>query len=560
MTDSPTIDARYAPRFAPHQWSDRDRRVLSPFATNADGLVSVLRNLPPEIVGALCSRASRAEGSLLEVLLREYIDPILEGDDRRLAAELETTVDFLRERGFGKILNNHRAQRFYAKWLSQYGDDSIAQMTGTHVVVWGISQVALKFVEDQRIGLEPIEKSTRYVNFGNKVGGRYLYYVPEPDLESTGMLEDYLETMDHLFDTYVALLDPLQDWLGKNFEETPSILEKKAFDTLRGLLPMATLGQVALRGNAQSFEYLLNRTARHGLGEVRWFSETLRKELDQEIPSLLLRLSDPRSADYQDYLSGRRGRVRQAPGLDPSVPERGSGPEVRLIEYDSDAESKVLTAIVFENSHVSWEEALEDVRAMDDREREQILSAYMSDRPARWYKVGRALENAYLRFEILVDIGSYRDLHRHRMMTQQRQLFSTHHGYDVPPELGDSGLDAPYVAALEKASELFLRIEGEDPELAQYAVPLAFRVRFHQWQNFRQFFWETELRTISQGHPTYRHIEQEKYRLVHDLFPLLSQYLLVDLNDYGIARRGTEEKIAGKEERIISRLRRNRGP
>jgi hypothetical protein len=184
----------------------------------------------------------------------------------------------------------------------------------------------------------------------------------------------------------------------------------------------------------------------------------------------------------------------------------------------------------------------------------------MSDRPARWYKVGRALENAYLRFEILVDIGSYRDLHRHRMMTQQRQLFSTHHGYDVPPELGDSGLDAPYVAALEKASELFLRIEGEDPELAQYAVPLAFRVRFHQWQNFRQFFWETELRTISQGHPTYRHIEQEKYRLVHDLFPLLSQYLLVDLNDYGIARRGTEEKIAGKEERIISRLRRNRGP
>ena len=161
---------QYAPDFAPHRWSERDLRFLDPFATNPGGLVSVLRNLPPEIVGALCSRASRARGSLLEVLLKEYIYPIVDGDDQALARELESTVQFFREHGFRNILDNHRAQKFYAKWLSQYGDDSIAQMTGTHVIFWGISQVAMKFVEDQRIGLEPIEKSTRYVNFGNKVG------------------------------------------------------------------------------------------------------------------------------------------------------------------------------------------------------------------------------------------------------------------------------------------------------------------------------------------------------------------------------------------------------
>ena len=181
--DSSRDTRDYAPDFVPHTWSDRDIRFLNPFTTNPSGLVSVLRNLPPEIVGALCSRASRAKGSLLEVLLEEYIYPIMDGEDRALAAELETTVQFLNEHGFRNILDNHRAQKFYAKWLSQYGDDSIAQMTGTHVVVWGISQVAMKFVEDQRIGLEPIEKSTRYVHFGHKVGGRYLYYVPKPDLE-----------------------------------------------------------------------------------------------------------------------------------------------------------------------------------------------------------------------------------------------------------------------------------------------------------------------------------------------------------------------------------------
>ena len=553
MTDSDT--AAYEPDFSPHGWTERDLRYLEPFATNAGGMVSVLRNLPPEIVGALCSRASRAQGSLLEVLLKEYIYPILDGDDPMLADELEATVTFLREHGFRKILNNQRAQQFYAKWLSQYGDDSIAQMTGTHVVLWGISQVAMKFVEDQRVGLEPIEKSTRYVNFGNKVGGRYLYYIPKPDLERIGRHDEYVERMDHLFGTYSALLNPLQDWLTTNFDEKASILEKKAFDTLRGLLPMATLGQVALRGNAQSFEYLLNRTARHPLGELRWLSGALKSELDEEIPSLLLRLKDEKSRDYQHYLTDRYAQVRNFVSEN-QVSRVHEGPQagVRLVEWDSEAETKVLTGVLFTQTHLGWTEAFETVRTLSDDDKKDLLERYMAGRPARWYKVGRSLENAYLRFEILVDIGSYRDLHRHRMMTQERQLFSTHHGYDIPEELVESGLAERYADALDQAAVLFSAIESEDPELAQYVVPLAYRVRFYQWQNFRQFFWETELRTISQGHPTYRFIEQEKYRLVKEKFSLLSPYVLVDMADYNIARRGTEEKIQEKEQRILGKL------
>src|SRR6478609_9972288 len=98
----------YRPDFSPGDWSARDLHFLDAFATNPQGIVSVLRNLPPEITGALCSRASRASGSLFEVLLKEYIYPIINGDDRKLAAELEETVRFLREHGFKNILNNQR--------------------------------------------------------------------------------------------------------------------------------------------------------------------------------------------------------------------------------------------------------------------------------------------------------------------------------------------------------------------------------------------------------------------------------------------------------------------
>src|SRR6266487_4657246 len=543
---------QYRPDFSPGNWSARDRHFLEAFSTNPDGIVSVLRNLPPEITGALCSRASRAAGSLLEVLLKEYIEPIVNGADSELAHELEDTVRFLKEHGFKNILNNQRAHAFYSKWLSQYGDDSIAQVTGTHVIVWGMSQVAMKFVEDQRIGLEPIEKSTRYVNFGSKVGGRYLYYIPKPDLERLGLVSDYKTTMDALFETYVALLPRLQDWLRKNFDEKDSILEKKAFDTLRGLLPMATLGQVAFRGNAQAFEYLINRTARHSLGELRWLSAEIKHELDKEIPSLLLRVTDAKSKDYQTYLSQRYGAVKESlPALEL---ERGFKAEVRLVEYDPESETKILAGLLFRETHAIWDQALNTARGLNEAEKRQVFERYLLQRSARWQKVGRAFENAYLRFEIVMDIGSYRDLHRHRMMTQQRQRFSTVHGYNVPIEVEQAGLAGPFREALDKADVLFRKLESADSELAQYAAPLAYRMRFYQWQNFRQLFWETELRTVSQGHPDYRFIEQEKYRLVKEKFPLIASFMLVDMNDYTIARRGTEEQILAREKKLIDRL------
>src|SRR3989344_2308673 len=401
----------YAPDFPSEEWSPRDRELLEPFATNLDGFVSVLRNLPPELVGALCSRASRAADSLVRVLLKEYIYPIVDGEDKKLAQELLDTIAFLKAHGFKNILNNQRAQAFYAKWLSQYGDDSIAQMTGTHLSFWGLSQVAVKFVQDQRVGLEPIEKSTRYVNFGNKPGGKYLYYVPKPDLERLGVLDEYRRTMDFLFDTYVALLPKLMVWLKENFKDKESILEKKAFDTLRGLLPSATLTQVAFRGNAQAWEHLINRTARHSLGELRWVAQAVKKELDEEIPSLLLRLQDEKSQEYQHYLAGRPKRVREAldeeridvpfetvssPTVHPPIfsvetltshgqtkqvdrtSPHSSGLDrkdgrVKLVEWDPEAELKIIAGILFTETHCSWETALTAARDMGAEKREAML-------------------------------------------------------------------------------------------------------------------------------------------------------------------------------------------
>lgn len=550
----------YAPSFKPEQWSPRDRRYLAPFATNLDGLVHVLHNLPPEIVGALCSRASRAKGSLLRVFLNEYIYPILDGPDKQLTKELGYVVDFLTQHGFKHILNNQRAQGFYAKWLSQYGDDSIAQMTGTHVVFWGISQVAMKFLEDQRMGLEPIEKSTRYVNFGEKISGRYLYYTPTPDLKRLGVLAEYKKILDGLFETYNILIPQLTAWLKQQYDEKDTVLEKKAFDTLRGLLPMATVGQVAFRGNAQAFEYLINRARAHELGELRWVADTIKQELDTEIPSLLLRAMEEKSTAYQTYLANcpesTKNTMSRKLSRALNQPTIVSKPTVELAEYDRNLEEKCIAGLLYSlpQTRTSWKNILSAVHRMSRPEQQHILDGFFKNRSERWYKLGRAFENAYLRFDIVMDIGAYRDLHRHRMLTQDRQMFSIHHGYSIPQEIKDAHMTDAYTKALHSVVPLFKKLERENPLLAQYVVPLAYRIQFYQWQNVASLFWETELRTSPQGHPDYRHIEQEKYRLFAKKFPRIAKYMKIDMNQYSFARRGEAEKIAAKEQDLQKKL------
>ncbi|TSC81828.1 MAG: thymidylate synthase complementing protein ThyX, partial [Parcubacteria group bacterium Gr01-1014_20] len=219
-----------------------------------------------------------------------------------------------------------------------------------------------------------------------------------------------------------------------------------------------------------------------------------------------------------------------------------------------EAENKIIESVIFPETHESYEKIHERVKKMSETEKAEVLENYIGGRKARWYKVGRALENSYVKFEIVMDIGAYRDLHRHRIMTQDRQTFSTHHGYNVPKELEESGLTEKFKVVLDQTKVLFDKIEVADPELAQYVVPLAYRMRFYQYQNLRQAFWETELRTISQGHPDYRYIEQKKYELIKEKFPLISKYMLVDMADYAIARRGTEEGIKRKEESLVEKL------
>jgi len=216
---------------------------------------------------------------------------------------------------------------------------------------------------------------------------------------------------------------------------------------------------------------------------------------------------------------------------------------VRLVSYDPDGETRVLEAIVFGNSTHSHDEAQKRVEAMSAPERAALLSTYVGDRKNRRHRPGRAFERTDYRFELVTDYGAFRDLQRHRLLTIEWQPLTADLGYDVPDVIAEAGLADRYTESLRRSAELYYDLRREFPEQAQYAVALAFRIRYVMQMNAREAMHLIELRSSPQGHPSYRGVAQEMARLVrevagHGLIADAMKY--VDFSDTDLERLEAE--------------------
>ena len=208
---------------------------IEPFFTNLDKNVFAAKYLPSEVLGALASRYSRSTKGVRRLFFDEYIKPILEPDlegagkkeikeAQVMKRELVSFVDYLHTHGgWETVVNSRRAREFFQKWLAAYGDDSIAQMAGAHIFFENISNVATKVLEDFRIGFAPLEKSTRYVLFDQKVKGQWLYFI-EPDLVKSKFGREYARVMNMLFRRYTDAIEPLSKYLRKKYPDRKSVV------------------------------------------------------------------------------------------------------------------------------------------------------------------------------------------------------------------------------------------------------------------------------------------------------------------------------------------------
>jgi hypothetical protein len=192
-------------------------------------------------------------------------------------------------------------------------------------------------------------------------------------------------------------------------------------------------------------------------------------------------------------------------------------PDVTLVDFDPDAEVKVVASMLYAHTDRPEIEIEDRVRSMTTDERMAVVRAYCGDRTNRRHKPGRALERANYRFDVLTDYGAFRDLQRHRMLTIEWQRLTPRHGYTRPESVDAAGMADRFDEAMERSEALFDDLEPDFPEQASYAVALAYRIRFVMQLNARAAMHMLELRTTPQGHPAYRWVAQQMHeRIAHE--------------------------------------------
>ena len=534
-------------------FSEKEKFILSSHFSNTDRPVFAI--ITPQQVdrGALMSRYSRSVKTMRRIFLDEFLN------------------------------NKERGDEFYNKVLLEYGDDSVSELGEAQIAFEWVSNIAAKKIEDQRIGLSYLEKSSRYVSFDQKINDEYKFYRDNKILNSK-YADLYVNACNYAFDLYSKNVSLVMKYLSEthpiaNFGFFNSLLKQetsfdkltqtndiesakkvynntvkaKTFDILRSLLPASTLTNLGIAGNARAFEYLLIRLYDSELTELETLAIMLHSELNSVIPSFIKRVNDVHGNSLKSYFSNTRHAIKNLSNryLKDLKPQSKVTPVLKLLSYENnlDAEIKVASAILYEHANgQSLGDIINKVKSLSENNRQEIIQTYVKYRNNRRQKPGRAFEITEYLFEMLTNFGAFRDLHRHRILTIERQLLSTRHGYDIPKEIMELDIKKDFEDCMYVCNDAYENISKSMKIEAQYVVNFAFRYPFFVKLNLREACHVIELRTSIQGHPDYRFICQEMFNKIKGVHPLLANAIkFVDLKDHVLNRIESEKKIESKK-------------
>lgn len=529
------------------EFSESEEKILLDHFSNADDSVFAITTPQQVDRGALMSRYSRTDKSMRRIFLDEF------------------------------LVNKNRGEEFYNKVLVEYGDDSVAELGIAQIAIEGISNIAVKKIEDRRIGMSYLEKSSRYVAWDKKINNQYKFY-RDGVIMSSKFADKYLESCNLDFEVYSKNIQPMINYIREkepieNFKFRDSASGKevafaklendsdtksatfiynastkaKALDILRGLLPASTLTNVGVTGNGRAFEYLLTILFGSNLDEERTLAKKIKHELDTTIKSFVRRSDDKYGVAMQEYLKKMQ---KTGMSLAKKVHARPGGPIVRLVESESEGSAidKIVAASMYEQSQgATLGSILSTVKKMSRPEKVKIIDTFARLRQNRRHRLPRSFEMTQYTFDIVGNFGMFRDLHRHRVLTLERQLLTTDHGYVTPKEIAETGMEKEYSECMCFSRQVFDSMRSKHPEQAQYVVNFAYNYPFFMRLNLREAAHLIELRTIPQGHMDYRQVAQKMFLAIKKAQPNLSRAIkFADLNTYDLERFESEKRIEEK--------------
>ncbi len=462
-------------------------------------------------------------------------------------------------------LTQEGASRFYDQFYFAYGHASIADLAHVTMVAENISIVAAIEVLDEQL-VDAQESSTRYQDFTKR-----RYYTP-PEIIGSPLAERYAETCDGLFATYRDLHRAVLAHYEHRYaderppevsdEEYRRVLRARAFDVARYVLPSSTYTGLGYLCSARTLERQIRRLAGHPLAEVREIAAALRRAATEpahnpratEIePALEAFMASHPGADAQaladqvraaiflgapavptlvrhttptPYAAQTEARVREAAARLFGTMAGDGTRGVRLSE-PVDPTMELAATLLYRSSALSYEQILCQLCGRSQGEIAQLAQLAFAERGTHDELVREARVGYQLIFDLCIDNGAFRDLHRHRNCIQIIKDFTAEYGYDVPPDVDEVGKGDLYRAAMDQAGELASRLDELSRSLGQYVLPLAYRRRALFKMDAAELTYIAELRTRPTGHFSYREAAYQMYSEFERRYPEFARHIRV---------------------------------
>ncbi len=429
-------------------------------------------------------------------------------------------------------ISAQRAEQFLNTFYFQYGHRSIADLAHLAFAVERLSLLAaIVLVDEQR--WDGQERSTRYQDF-EKSG----WFTPAfADKSQTAA---YTSAVQALFGRYREVSDGVFAWLKETTERPAEMkpeafdrtLRARAFDVARYLLPLAantSLGQIV---NARTLETQVSRLLSSPLAEVRALGEQLRMAASGtawnpqdpdgarpvRVAPTLVKYAEPNR-----YAMETRTLMAEAAAALMGDAAIAPAPLVDLVD-DADAlEVDLAASLLYPACHYPYRQLRDAVAALKEKQRDEIVDLGLRERGRHDELLREFAAGQRMRFDILMDIGGFRDMHRHRRCVQLLQGFTGRHGWETPEGLG--ALGPVFTGAMQAAAGAAARLG--DLEAAQYLLPLATRTRALFRMDFAEALYIAELRSAPQGHLSYRKVAWAMYQAVARQHPALAKHFRV---------------------------------
>ncbi|HWG95878.1 MAG TPA: FAD-dependent thymidylate synthase [Nitrospira sp.] len=441
-------------------------------------------------------------------------------------------------------VHGHSSEKFWDQFYFDYGHASIADLGHVIICFEEISELAAIRLEDEPLW-DGQAKSSRYQNFASD-----RWFVPgqirgsETEAVYEGILRSLSEIYRLLHDPLIAHLserDPRPESMkASDYQRT---IAARAFDVTRYLLPLAAKTNVGQVVSIRTLEKQITRLLSSQLPELRAIGEDLKEacqrppvNLWNELSGQTLNLNDPlaptlarhaktnayQESVYSDVARHAKEALRGT-GLD-QPGTWGAVESVELIDPHHPLD-EIVTTLLYRVSQAPYRKILEIVKEWSEKEKQEIIEVATRQR-GPYDELIKEFRSGYaFNFDILMDIGAWRDMHRHRRCQQVQQNFTTLHGYDVPSPLIEAGLDQEYRQAMDAVRQDIELLKKKDQEASLYAIPFGFKVRCLFKMDYAEAEYISKLRSGVKGHWSYRTVAWKMKQQLARRYPCLGEQI-----------------------------------